>query len=113
MAALFVSHSSTDQVATERVSQRLRAEGVGALFVDFDPEHGIPGGRNWERELYAQIRQADAVVFLSSPASVASQWCFAEVALARLLAKPVFPYPCASRTTPPVAGRHPAHRSDP
>jgi hypothetical protein len=91
MAALFVSHSSTDQAATERVSQRLRAEGVAALFVDFDPNQGIPVGRNWERELYAQIRQADAVVFLSSPASVASQWCFAEVALARLLGKPVFP----------------------
>jgi TIR domain/AAA ATPase domain len=91
MAALFVSHSSTDQAATERVRQRLRAEGVAALFVDFDPEQGIPAGRNWERELYAQVRKVDAMVFLSSPASVASQWCFAEVALARLLGKPVFP----------------------
>jgi hypothetical protein len=91
MAALFVSHSSADQAATERVSERMRAEGVGALFVDFDPELGIPAGRNWERELYAQVRKADAVVFLSSPASIASLWCFAEVALARLLGKPVFP----------------------
>jgi WD40 repeat protein len=91
MAALFVSHSSADQTATSQVCERLRAEGIAALFVDFDPAQGIPAGRNWERELYAQVRKADAVVFLSSPASVASHWCFAEVALARLLRKPVFP----------------------
>jgi WD40 repeat protein len=91
MTALFVSHSVNDQAATERVRDRLRAEGIQALFVDFDPDQGIPAGRNWERELYAQIRKADGVVFLASPASVRSQWCFAEVALARLLDKPVFP----------------------
>jgi WD40 repeat protein/energy-coupling factor transporter ATP-binding protein EcfA2 len=91
MAALFVSHSSSDQAATSRVCDRLRAEGVAALFVDFDPGQGIPAGRNWEKELYAQIRKADAMLFLSSPASVASRWCFAEIALARLLGKPVFP----------------------
>jgi hypothetical protein len=91
MAALFISHSLADQDVTKRICERLRAEGVGPLFVDFDPEQGIPAGRNWERELYAQVRRADAVVFLSSPASVASQWCFTEVALARLLGKPVFP----------------------
>jgi hypothetical protein len=91
MVALFVSHSSADQLSAERVSERLRAEGLAALFVDFDPDQGIPAGRSWERELYAQVRKADALVFLSSPASVASKWCFAEVALARLLKKPVFP----------------------
>jgi WD40 repeat protein len=89
--ALFISHSSQDQAATERVCDRLRAQGLRALFVDFDPEQGIPAGRNWERELYSQVRRADAVLFLSSPAAVRSRWCFAEVALARLLGKPVFP----------------------
>jgi len=91
MASLFVSHSSKDQEAAARVRDRLRAEGVHALFVDFDPDQGIPAGRNWEQELYSQVRKADAVVFLSSPASVASQWCFAEVALGRLLNRKVFP----------------------
>ncbi|HEY6685852.1 MAG TPA: toll/interleukin-1 receptor domain-containing protein, partial [Propionibacteriaceae bacterium] len=52
---------------------------------------GIPAGRAWESELYAQLRKADAVVFLASAASVASQWCFAELSLARSLGKPVFP----------------------
>src|SRR5215216_7720949 len=91
MASVFVSHSSRDWAATERVVARLRAAGFAALFVDFDPEQGIPAGRNWESELYAQLRKTDAVIFLASPASVASRWCFAEVSSARSLNKPIFP----------------------
>src|SRR3712207_8014730 len=48
----------------------------------FDPEQGIPAGRSWERELYAQLRRTDAVIFPASEASVASRWCFAELSLA-------------------------------
>src|SRR3712207_3966377 len=91
MAAVFVSHSSRDRAVTERVVARLRAAGFVALFVDFDPEQGIPAGRNWERELYAQLRKTDAVIFLASAASVASRWCVGEVILARSLGKPIFP----------------------
>src|SRR3954469_5123324 len=91
MASVFVSHSSRDRAVTERVVARLRAAGFAALFVDFDAEQGIPTGRNWERELYAQLRRTDAVVFLASETSVASQWCFAELSLARSLGRPVFP----------------------
>src|SRR3954451_4686644 len=91
MASVFVSHSSRDRTVTERVLQRLRAAGFAALFVDFDSELGIPPGRNWERELYAQLCRTDAVVFLASESSVASRWCFAELALARSLGRPVFP----------------------
>jgi hypothetical protein len=91
VASLFISHSSSDRDAAQRLAERLRAEGFAALFLDFDPEQGIPAGRNWERELYAQLRKADAVIFLASAASVASRWCFAEVSLARSLDKPIFP----------------------
>src|SRR3954467_6863264 len=91
MASVFVSHSSRDRVVTERVVARLRVAGFAALFVDFDPEQGIPAGRSWERELYAQLRSTDAVIFLASEASVASRWCFAELCLARSLRRPVFP----------------------
>src|SRR3712207_247381 len=91
MASLFISHSSSDREAAQRLAERLRAEGFAALFVDFDPEQGIPAGRNWERELYAELRKTDAVIFLASTTSVASRWCFLEVGLARSLGKPVFP----------------------
>src|SRR5918997_3268051 len=91
MASVFISHSSQDRAVTEQVAERLRAAGFAALFVDFDPQHGIAAGRNWERELYTQLRRADAVVFLASEASVESRWCFAELSLARSLGRPVFP----------------------
>jgi hypothetical protein len=91
MASVFVSHSSRDRPATEWVAEQLRAAGFAALFVDFDPEQGIPSGRHWERELYAQLRRTDAVIFLASEASVTSRWCFAELSLARSLGLPVFP----------------------
>src|SRR3712207_555428 len=91
MASVFVRHSGRDRAVTGRVVARLRAAGLAALFVDFDPEQGIPAGRAWERELYAQLRRTDAVVFLASEASVASRWCFAELSLARSLGRPVFP----------------------
>jgi TIR domain len=91
VASLFISHSSSDRDAARRLGERLRAEGFAALFLDFDPEQCIPAGRNWERELYAQLRKTDAVIFLASTVPVASRWCFAEVNLARLLGKPVFP----------------------
>src|SRR3712207_6682894 len=91
MAAVFVSHSSRDRAVTERVAARLRVAGLAALFVDFDPEQGIPPGRSWERELYAQLRRTNAVVFLASPTAVASRWRFAELSLARSLGRPVFP----------------------
>ena len=48
MASVFLSHSSRDRQATRQVSDVLRAAGFGALFVDFDPDLGIPAGRNWE-----------------------------------------------------------------
>src|ERR687896_1775729 len=91
MASLFISYSSSDRDAAQRLAKRLRAEGFAALFIDFDPEQGIPAGRNWERELYAQLRKTDAVVFLASEASVGSRWCSIEIGLARSLGKPVFP----------------------
>ena len=50
MASLFVSHSSRDRAAAEDLSARLRADGFAALFLDFDPDQGIPAGRNWDQE---------------------------------------------------------------
>jgi hypothetical protein len=91
MGLLFISHSSADNDAALAFGARLRARGFGALFLDFDPEQGIAAGRNWEEELYVQLRRADAVVFLASPDSVASKWCAVEVCLSRSVGKPVFP----------------------
>jgi tetratricopeptide (TPR) repeat protein len=91
MGSLFISHSSADNADALAFSARLRTIGFDALFLDFDPEQGIPTGRDWEQELRAQLGRADAMVFLASPDSVASRWRAVEVALARSMGKPVFP----------------------
>jgi hypothetical protein len=91
VASLFISHSSQDRAKTDELVDRLRAAGFEALFVDFDPSCGIPAGRNWERELHAQLRKADGVVYVATPAAAASRWCFAELSLARSISKPIFP----------------------
>jgi TIR domain-containing protein len=61
------------------------------LYSHFDPEDGVAVGREWERELYRQLRIADAVLYVGSRAAAASRWCFAELTLARSAHKPTFP----------------------
>ena len=91
VASLFVSHSNQDNATATWLSGRLQGAGFTSLYLDFDPQLGTPAGHNWEQELYSQLRKADGIVFLASPASMASRWCFAELALARSIGKPVFP----------------------
>lgn len=91
MASLFISHSSADSEAAASFCSHLRAHGFEAVFLDFDVDLGLPAGKQWEEELYAQLRRSDAVVFLASPASVASSWCAIEISLARSIGRPIFP----------------------
>jgi WD40 repeat protein len=91
MASLFLSHSNKDDVTATWLADRLRAAGFEALYLDFDPEQGTPVGRDWEHEIYSELRKSDALVFLASAASSASRWCFTELALARSINKPIFP----------------------
>jgi WD40 repeat protein len=91
MSSLFISYSSVDRAVAERLIAELRAADFGAVFLDADPVDGIMPGRKWESEIYAALRRTSAVVFLLSDTSVVSQWCFAELALARSLGKPIYP----------------------
>lgn len=90
MPSIFISHSSRDNTIAALWKQRLEESGHLAVSLDFDPEQGIPAGREWERELYARIRSCEAMVILCSEASMASRWCFMEITHARALGKPLF-----------------------
>ncbi len=100
MGALFISHSSADETLAGELKALLAEHGHRSVFLDFDPERGIPAGRHWERELYAQLRACQAMIVLCSPASMASAWCFAEITHARALGKPLFPLKVAECTLP-------------
>src|SRR3954462_10895957 len=91
MGTLFISHSSRDRAAAEQLKAALASEGFESVFLDVDPESGIPAGADWERVLYQAVRTCEAVVFLSSPQSLASNWCFGELVVARFLNKGIFP----------------------
>lgn len=91
MSSIFLSHSSQDNAIAEQLKARLEQWGHRSVFLDFDPEDGIPAGRDWEMELYAKLRECRAVIVLCSHVSMASRWCFAEVTHAKALGKEVFP----------------------
>ncbi len=90
MSTLFISHSSKDNSAAKHICAKLLAEGHQSIFLDFDPDIGIQAGVSWERTLYTKLRSCRAVIALCSDNYIASQWCFAEIALARMEGKQVF-----------------------
>jgi WD40 repeat protein len=102
MSAIFISHSSKDNTIAGEVKAKLLAQGHRSVFLDFDPENGIPAGRNWEKELYLRLRACQAVVVLCSEHSMASLWCFAEITQARALGKHLFPLKTAPCQIPPL-----------
>ena len=102
MSGIFISHSSRDREAAGAMAKRLRGEGYQSLFLDFDPADGIPAGRDWEREIYARLRNCSGVVVLCSAHSMASDWCFAEITHARALGKRLFPVVVGECTLRPL-----------
>jgi hypothetical protein len=105
-SALFISHSSADNAAAE-LQTWLQARGHNALWLDFAPQAGGAAGRDWERELYRNLRACQAAIVLCSQRSTASAWVFAEIALARALGKQLFPVQCARSSKAAPRARRP------
>lgn len=87
MGKLFISHSSKDKVIADALVVRARSLGYDC-FLDFQ---GIPGGAQWEKEIYDAMRQSVAVLVCATPAAMESRWVFAEMLLARYSGIPVIP----------------------
>ena len=90
MSSIFISHSSADNGWAQRIATWLQGEEdkqqperrYEALFLDFDPEHGIPLGTPWRALLYRKLQLCRAVIVVCSPSYCASQWCLAELGIA-------------------------------
>lgn len=91
MSGLFISHSSQDNPIARELDAWLKQKGFEAVFLDFDPEHGIAGGRVWEQELLLRLRRCQAVIALCGEHFSASEWCLYELAIASGLGKELFP----------------------
>ncbi len=87
MSTLFISHSSSDNELAKELGERLAQRQHSSVFLDLDPEKGIVAGQSWEQTLYRKLRACRAVVALCTDNYLASQWCFAEIALARMEGK--------------------------
>ncbi len=90
MSAIFISHSSADNQAVADLANRLAQQDHHSVFLDFDPNNGIPAGKSWERTLYRKLRACRALIAWCTDDYLQSHWCFAEIALARMEGKPIF-----------------------
>ena len=91
MARIFISHSSRDNEAAARMKAWLASQGFETAFLDKDKTTGIPPGADWEKTLYREVEQSQAVIIIQTPNWLASKWCFAEFTQARALGKAIFP----------------------
>ena len=90
MARIFISHSSRDDEAAARMKAWLASQGFATTFLDFDKTAGIAPGADWEKTLYREVEQSQAVIIIQTPNWLASKWCFAEFTQARALGKAIF-----------------------
>lgn len=88
---IFISHSSDGSATATFLADGLSSRGHTRLFLDFSKDHGIHAGKDWERELYRNLKSCQALIFICSKDSAASPWCFFELATARANGIPVFP----------------------
>jgi len=91
MSDIFISHSSQDAGLALDVAKALQGSDYDSVFLDFDERHGIMAFEDWERVLYRKLWATRAVVAICTDHFLASKWCFAEIAIARALGKPVLP----------------------
>jgi WD40 repeat protein len=87
MSRIFISHSSLNNPAAIAIDYWLKANGLDDVFLDIDPVAGISPGERWEKALQDAADRCEAVIFLVSPAWLASQWCLDEFRLTRHLKK--------------------------
>src|SRR4051794_31065195 len=104
MSRIFFSHRASDRESTKRLMEWLAEKGFECFFLDFDPVDGIPIGRDWEQELYDNLRICEALILVLSGEWLESRWCFFEFAHARATGKKIFPLkisPC--EPAPPLS----------
>jgi molecular chaperone DnaK len=83
---IFVSYARVDKAHVQELVAILRAGGHEPWF----DVHLLPG-QDWKAILKREIARCDAFVYALTPASLASEWCQWEFAMAVNLGKPVIP----------------------
>ncbi|MDT3445399.1 TIR domain-containing protein [Pseudofrankia sp. BMG5.37] len=103
MARVFISYARGDAVVGQLLRKKIVAAGHD-VFLDTAHDRGIRIGEEWEKRLYRELRAADALVAVITSSSVASNWCLAEVAVARSRGAVVLPLQAEKDVELPLLG---------
>src|SRR4051812_27073257 len=82
MARVFISYADPDRLLAAEVHRWLVANGHEVLL-EWDRHDHNEVGEEWEVRLHQQLRWADAVLPIVTPAYNESSWNAAEIAIAR------------------------------
>ena len=109
MADIFVSHSSADNEAADRIKDWLeRDRPTWSVFLDKHARDGILAGQEWQGRLRAELQSCRLVLAILSENWLASRWCFTEAVVAAFRGKDFVPVMPASlpdavfETAPPI-----------
>jgi hypothetical protein len=75
---VFISHSHKDDELVRDLARRLRDAGLKPV-VELAQ---LPAGTEWKRTVREQIRTADALLILVTPAALRSDWMMTELGMA-------------------------------
>jgi hypothetical protein len=75
---VFVSHAHQDEELARDLARRLRKAGLEPFLDVAD----VPAGSDRKKKLHEQIRDADALLFLLTPAALRSGWMTVELGMA-------------------------------
>jgi hypothetical protein len=84
---IFISYSRRDTAIADQMVVALEA----ARFAVMIDRRDLPYGEKWQQELSDFIRASDTVIWLVSPASIASRWCNWELGEVQRLNKRLVP----------------------
>jgi WD40 repeat protein len=87
MSNIFISYSRKDLITAEKIINALTKDDL-VPWVDWK---SIPKGEKFEREIQQGIEEADVFLFLISPDSIQSNWCYKEIDHAVSNAKRIIP----------------------
>src|ERR1700752_3583747 len=107
MARVFVSHSRHDTaeaVALKSWLEEVEPGLVGEIFLDVDPDTGMPAGVRWKEYLRRANERCEAVICLLSPRWDSSYECKTEYRTAEDKGKPIFPVRLAPGTGHDITG---------
>src|SRR5208282_3709460 len=86
-ATAFISHSHKDDELARDLARRLRESGLKPV-VDLGD---LPPGVEWKETVHKQIRAADAILMLVTPAALKSGWMMTELGMAEGFDRVVVP----------------------